>query len=106
MTFRNGIAEIFTQRCVTCHREGEIAPFALVDYEEAAGWADMIAEVVREGRMPPWHASPDFGTFSNDRSLSDVEKQMLYDWAEAGAPEGDHGDLPALPEKVPGIYSP
>ena len=106
VTFRNGIAEIFTQRCVTCHREGEIAPFALVDYEEAAGWADMIAEVVREGRMPPWHASPDFGTFSNDRSLSDVEKQMLYDWAEAGAPEGDHGDLPALPKKVPGWQLP
>ena len=106
VTFRNGVAEIFMQRCVTCHREGEIAPFALVDYEEAAGWADMIAEVVREDRMPPWHASPEFGTFVNDRSLTAVEKQMLYDWAEAGAPEGDQGELPMLPEKVPGWQLP
>ena len=104
-TFRGGVAHLLMNRCVSCHREGEIAPFALVDYEEAAGWADMIAEVVREERMPPWHASPDFGTFVNDRSLTDKEKQMLFDWADAGAPEGV-GDLPELPEKVPGWQLP
>lgn len=104
-TFRGGVAHLLMNNCVSCHREGEIAPFALVDYEEAAGWADMIAEVVREERMPPWHASPDFGTFANDRSLTDDEKQMLYDWAAAGAPEGV-GDLPELPEKVAGWQLP
>jgi peroxiredoxin len=104
-TFRGGVAHLLMNRCVSCHREGEIAPFALVDYEEAAGWADMIAEVVREERMPPWHASPDFGTFANDRSLTDDEKQMLFDWADAGAPEGQ-GELPELPAKVPGWQLP
>ena len=104
-TFRGGVAHLLMNRCVSCHREGEIAPFALVDYEEAAGWADMIAEVVREERMPPWHASPDFGTFANDRSLTDDEKQMLFDWADAGAPEGE-GGLPELPAKVSGWQLP
>ena len=104
-TFRGGVAHLLMNRCVSCHREGEIAPFALVDYEEAAGWADMIAEVVREERMPPWHASTDFGTFANDRSLTDDEKQMLFDWADAGAPEGE-GGLPELPAKVSGWQLP
>ena len=44
----------------------EIGPFALTSYEEAAGWSEMIEEVVRDQRMPPWHADPHFGTFSND----------------------------------------
>ncbi len=105
VTFRGGVAHLLMNRCVSCHREGEIAPFALIDYEESAGWADMIAEVVREDRMPPWHASPDFGTFANDRSLTDDEKQMLIDWAEAGAPEGV-GELPSVPEKVVGWQLP
>ncbi len=106
VTFRGDVAHILMNRCVSCHREGEIAPFALVDYDEAAGWADMIADVVSEGRMPPWHASPDYGTFANDRSLTALEKQMLIDWADAGAPEGDEGELPPLPEKVPGWQLP
>ena len=31
----------------------------------------MIAEVVRENRMPPWHANPKFGHFANDGRLSE-----------------------------------
>ncbi len=105
VTFRGGVAHLLMNRCVSCHREGEIAPFALIDYEESAGWADMIAEVVREERMPPWHASHDIGTFANDRSLTDGEKQMLIDWAEAGAPEGV-GELPKLIDRVEGWQLP
>lgn len=89
VTYVNSVAAILQRRCLQCHRSGEIAPFAMEDPEEIAGWADMIAEVVREGRMPPWHASPEHGDFVNDRSLPDEEKQALYQWAEAGAPLGD-----------------
>ena len=38
---------------VNCHRQGQIAPFALGDYGSVKGWGEMIAEVVREERMPP-----------------------------------------------------
>lgn len=89
VTFSEHVAPILQRRCVECHRDGEIAPFALTDYDEAVGWADMIAEVVREGRMPPWHANPAYGQFANDRSMTAEEKQILYDWADAGAPQGD-----------------
>ena len=106
VTFTNQVSRILNRRCVECHREGEIGPFALSDYHEAAGWADMIAEVVRDGRMPPWHANPEVGKFSNDRSLTEEEKQTLYAWAEAGAPEGNPADLPESPTFVSGWQLP
>ncbi len=94
VTFSNQIARLFQKRCEHCHREGEIAPFSLKSYDEVVGWAPMIEEVVRENRMPPWHADPAVGSFSNDCRLSDDEKQMIAKWVEAGAPEGNPQDLP------------
>lgn len=94
VTYTNQIVRVLQNRCQSCHRENQIAPFALTSYDEAAGWADMIEEVVREQRMPPWHANAEFGSFANDCSLDDDEKQLIYDWINAGAPEGDPADLP------------
>ena len=54
---------------MSCHRSGEVGPFALTDYAEVVGWADMMREVVSEGRMPPWSANPEFGHFSNDAAF-------------------------------------
>jgi peroxiredoxin len=97
VTYSRQIARIFNHHCVECHRPGQIAPFALTSYEEASGWADMIAEVVRENRMPPWHANPKFGRFSNDSRLSDQEKSQIAAWVAAGAPAGDPSELPEAP---------
>ena len=100
ITYSNRIAHILQNRCVECHRSGQIAPFALTDYDEVAGWADMIDEVVQEQRMPPWHASPDYGHFANDRRMTSAEKSAIADWVAAGAPEGDPADLPEPPQYV------
>ena len=100
VTFGSHVAEILNKNCVKCHRSGEIAPFELTEYDEVAGWADMIAEVVREGRMPPWHATSEHETFANDRSLTEEEKSAIYEWAEAGAPAGDLSDLPTPPARL------
>jgi hypothetical protein len=58
------------------------------------GWAETIKEVVQDQRMPPWHASDEFGHFENDREMPEEEKQAIYAWVRAGAPEGDPKDLP------------
>jgi len=102
VTYSNEIARIFQNRCVECHRPGEIAPFAMTTYDEVLGWGDMIKEVVREQRMPPWHADKQHGHFSNDVSLSDQEKNQIYAWVDAGCPEGDKADLPAPREYTTG----
>ena len=94
VTYSNQIARILQDRCVECHRDGEIAPFALNNYEDVAGWAEMIQEVVRDGRMPPWHASDEYGHFENGRHLTEEEKRAIDAWVQAGAPEGDPQDMP------------
>lgn len=97
-TWSGAIARLFHRRCVSCHREGEAAPFALTDYHEVAGWAGMIREVVNQRRMPPWHASPEFGKFRNDCRLGEDEIRLINQWVEGGVPQGDPAELPATPE--------
>ena len=94
ITYARQISRILQNRCVECHREGEIAPFALDQYEDVAGWAETIAEVVREERMPPWHADPSHGEFLNNRRLTKQEKELIFRWVERGAPQGDLRELP------------
>lgn len=102
VTYSKQIARILQDRCVECHRPGEIGPFAMTDYSEVAGWADTIAEVIRDRRMPPWHADPKYGHFRNDRSMPDDEKELIYKWVAAGAPEGNPADLPKPRDFVEG----
>jgi peroxiredoxin len=94
VTFSKQIVRLLQDHCVECHRQGEIGPMDLTSYEEVVGWAEMIQEVVHQGRMPPWHASPNHGVFANDRSLSEAEVKMIDQWVAAGSPEGDRADLP------------
>jgi len=102
VTYCNQISRLLQKNCVQCHREGEIAPFALTEYDEVVGWAEMIFEVVQQQRMPPWHADPEHGEFKNDARLSDDEKELIYAWVRAGAPKGDPANLPPPREFVEG----
>lgn len=107
VTYTNQIARVLQRNCVECHRAGEIAPFALTDYQEVAGWAEMIHEVVQEGRMPPWHAEPnpafyDGGHYQGERLMSAEDKRLIAEWVQAGAPEGDPADLPEPQQYVSG----
>ena len=94
LTYSKQIAPVLQKHCVVCHREGQIAPFALTNYDEVIGWTATIQEVVEAGRMPPWHADPKHGKFSNDARLPDADKKLLLDWINDGAPQGDPKDLP------------
>jgi peroxiredoxin/mono/diheme cytochrome c family protein len=97
ITYGRHIAPILQTHCQTCHRPGEIAPFSLTSYKDAAGWAETIRDVVAEGRMPPWHADPRYGKFANDPSLSEREKKQLFAWIDGGCPHGEDADLPPPP---------
>lgn len=106
VTYSGHIARIFHAHCVECHRPGEIAPFELTRYEDVVGWGPMIAEVVREQRMPPWHADPRHGKFANDTSLTAEEKDLIATWVENGCPQGDPAQLPPSPAFVEGWQLP
>lgn len=62
----------------------------------------MIREVVTDGRMPPWHADPHYGKFSNDRRLTEKERKTFLAWIDQGCPKGDDKDLPPARTYVEG----
>ena len=96
-TFTEDVAPILFEKCVTCHRPGEIAPMSLMSYAETRPWTRSIRNQVNAGTMPPWHADPDVGRFSNERRLTGTEKDTILRWADGGAPEGDPDGLPPVP---------
>jgi hypothetical protein len=84
-SYARQIKPILERHCTTCHRPGTAAPFSLTSYDEAAGNAAMIAEVVQQRRMPPWYASAEFGEFINDRTMPSADRRLLVNWAQSGA---------------------
>ncbi len=94
VTFSKHVAPILQKNCQECHRPGQIGPMSLLAYDDAAAWAEMIREVVSEGRMPPWHADPRHGKFANDRRLPRADRDTLLAWIDQGCAKGDDRDLP------------
>jgi hypothetical protein len=97
-TFSKDVAPIMYQKCVTCHRPGEIAPMSFITYQNVRPWARSIREKVLAREMPPWDADPQHGKFRNDRSLTEREIDTIVKWANAGARQGDPAEMPALPK--------
>ena len=102
VTFNKDIAPIFFNNCVQCHRSGEIAPMSLVSFKDSRPWARSIKEKVVTGVMPPWHADPHYGEFSNDRRLSRKDIDTIVAWVDQGANEGNPKDLPPAPQFLEG----
>jgi hypothetical protein len=102
VTFSKDVAPIFFNNCAECHRPGEAAPMSLLSYKDARPWARSIKEKVATKQMPPWHADPHYGQFSNDRRLSQAQIDTISAWVDQGAKEGNPKDLPAAPKFVEG----
>lgn len=94
-TFSNEVVRIFQTHCQSCHREGDIAPFSLTTYGEAAPWAHAIKFMTATRQMPPWKPAAGCGDFADARGLSVEEIATIGRWVDAGAPEGDRSQLPA-----------
>ncbi len=94
VSFSKHVMPILQKRCQNCHRPGDIAPMSFTSYREARPWAKSIREKVLNRTMPPWHADPQHGNFSNDRRLTQDEIDTITQWVDGGAREGDRADLP------------
>jgi hypothetical protein len=102
VTFNKNVAPILFKSCVECHRPGEATPMSLLSYKDARPWARSIREKVVSREMPPWHADPRVGQFSNDASLTRDQIDTITAWVDGGAQEGDPRDLPPAPKFVEG----
>ncbi len=56
-----------------------------------------IRTVTQSRYMPPWLPEPGFGTFADNRRLSDEDVMLIKAWVEAGMPEGDAKEAPVPP---------
>src|SRR4051812_1465373 len=96
LTWNREISRIVSTHCVDCHRPGGQS-FSLKTYRDARPWAKAIAEEVLERRMPPWGAVKGFGDFRDDRALTQEQLELIANWVDGGAPEGDPKDRAAKP---------
>jgi hypothetical protein len=96
VTFAKDVMPILQRSCQNCHRPGSVAPMSLMTYEDTRPWARAIKLRVSAREMPPWGIDKNVGIqeFKNDWSLSDAEIAKLTRWADAGAPLGNHADMP------------
>jgi hypothetical protein len=101
-TFNKDIAPIVYENCATCHRPGQVAPFSLLTYSDAAKRASLIAAVTAKRYMPPWKAEPGYGHFQDERRLTDAQIAAIGEWARNGAPEGDPSQQPETPQFTSG----
>ena len=104
VTFTEAIAPIIYDNCVTCHRPGEAAPFALLTYEDVKKRGSLIAAVTKSRYMPPWHAAHGYGEFDGERRLSDAEIAAIGEWVKQGTPEGDPAKMPKLSQFTEGWH--
>src|SRR5260370_29053634 len=88
-TFNKEVVRVFQNRCQSCHHPGDIAPFSLMTYAEAAPHADAIKYMTQTRQMPPWKPTPACGDFADARVLTQDEIDILAKWAGNGAPQGN-----------------
>ena len=100
VTFDREIIRLFNTHCISCHQTGGQA-FSLTSYAEARPWAKAIGEEVLRRRMPPWGAVKGFGDFRSDQGLTPEQLELIVDWEEGGAPEGEPKDIPKESERPP-----
>jgi mono/diheme cytochrome c family protein len=100
-TFHADIQPLLAKRCASCHRPGEVAPFSLLSYGDAAKRAEQLAEITSRRVMPPWKPQPGHEKFRDERRLSEAEMATLKQWAEAGAPEGKPIAAPVAADSAP-----
>jgi hypothetical protein len=97
VTFSTHVAPILWKNCVRCHRPGEVGPFSLLTYNDAAKRATFIYEVAASGRMPPWKPRPGAGIFVDAQRVSAADIETLGLWVEGGCKPGNPAGLPAPP---------
>ena len=93
LSYANDIAPILEQRCVACHQEGGIAPFAMNSHQMVKGWSPMIRETLITKRMPPGQIDNAFvDSFHGVNHITIEETQKLVSWIDSGSANNDSTD--------------
>jgi Copper type II ascorbate-dependent monooxygenase, N-terminal domain/Secretion system C-terminal sorting domain/Copper type II ascorbate-dependent monooxygenase, C-terminal domain len=97
VNWASNIAPIFYNNCTKCHHTGGIAPFSLLDYNDAYQQRSNIKNDVNIKKMPPWSPDPSYTRLAHERLLTPAEISLITEWANNGAPMGDTTQAPVKP---------
>jgi len=104
VTYYESVAPIIQKNCVSCHRQGGIAPFKLDTIADVKAHAGMIKQTIEQGTMPPWQAAPAVGTTTspwvNDCSLPAADKVTILTWLSGPRALGN---IAKAPKPLPAI---
>jgi len=94
ITYADHVAQIISDNCVVCHREGGIAPMQFENYEQVRPWAPLIQMRVANREMPPYAYDHGIGIqdLQADWRLAQEDIDTIVEWVNQGAPLGDWGD--------------
>ncbi|MBP8297699.1 MAG: redoxin domain-containing protein, partial [Burkholderiales bacterium] len=102
ISYTTEVAPVLADKCVVCHTQGGMAPFAMDKYEVVKAMAPMIREALRTKRMPPYHSDRHGSVWTDDMRPTDAQIKTLVNWIEAGAPRGAGVDpLPDAAKPAP-----
>jgi len=104
ITYSKDVSPILERNCVVCHRPNDIAPMSLMTYEEVLPFARMMRESVVQRKMPPWHADPAVGEFTNDARLTDADIAVIDAWVKNGTKKGEAKNLSPASALTPGWH--
>ena len=97
VTWAHDIAPIFYNNSPTCHHDGGIAPFSLINYSTAYQQRNLINSDVTSHIMPPWPPDPTYKRYSHERVLSAQDILLINTWVGEGSPSGDTTTAPIAP---------
>ena len=102
ISYTTEVAPVLADKCVVCHTQGGMAPFAMDKYEVVKAMAPMIREALRTKRMPPYHSDRHGSVWTDDMRPTDAQVKTMINWIEAGAPRGTGADpLPDAAKPAP-----
>ena len=100
----DNVAALVFDKCGTCHHPGGIAPFSLLTYTNAFAFKTQIQTYVVNKQMPPWPPNDNYSDFAHKRSLTQAQIDLINDWVNAGAPEGNSANTPPAPTYNQGSF--
>ena len=96
-TWADDAAEVFYNNCTSCHNPNGIANTSFMNYASVQTYAPLIQNYVINNIMPPWTADTSYQHYSQERVLSQTEKDIILNWITDGAIEGNASQTPAPP---------
>ncbi len=102
LTYYKNVAPIIDHNCASCHRPTQPGPFPLLTYTDVRKHAPDIVTVIKRHYMPPWLPQQGYGSFVDERRLSDEQIRTIVEWVQQGAKAGSPADAPPPSKFTPG----